>query len=219
MSNLNIKQVSFDTKHYFLQEHGKKQIYLHHTAGGPNGENVFAGWSQSPERIATCVAINGNIPNANGQIIQGFNSKYWAYHLGLKKEVFVKYKLPFIELDRISIGIELCNWGPVTFSKGKYYTYTNREIPKSEVVELDKPFKGYKLYYAYTNAQLESTEKLLYLWKERYSIPIKYDPKIWDISTDALKGNPGLYTHNSVRVDKNDVYPCPRLIKMLSSLT
>jgi hypothetical protein len=34
-----------------------------------------------------------------------------------------------------------------------------------------------------------------------------------------LKNESGVFTHNSVRADKADVYPCPRLIEMLKSLT
>jgi len=28
----------------------------------------------------------------------------------------------------------------------------------------------------------------------------------------------GIYTHNSVRPDKSDMYPCPRVIEMLKNL-
>ena len=34
----------------------------------------------------------------------------------------------------------------------------------------------------------------------------------------ADKNEKGIYTHNSVRRDKSDVYPCPRLIEMLKNL-
>jgi len=33
-----------------------------------------------------------------------------------------------------------------------------------------------------------------------------------------LKGKAGVFTHNSVRKDKVDVYPHPKLIEMLKSL-
>lgn len=119
---MNIKQVTFPTSQYFQEEHPKKQIYIHHTAGNSNGEQVFAGWAANSEKIATCVSISGKgKTSVDGQIIQGFSSKFWAYHLGLKQEVFTKHGVKYQSLDKISIGIEICNWGQLTLKDGKYY--------------------------------------------------------------------------------------------------
>lgn len=41
---------------------------------------------------------------------------------------------------------------------------------------------------------------------------------MWSVSNKALKGQNGLYTHNSYRRDKSDVSPQPKLIEMLKSL-
>jgi len=214
---MDIKKVDFGSANYILEEHPKKQIYLHHTAGNPSGEGVFDWWKSNTERIATCVAISGKGSN-DGQIVQGFSSKYWAYHLGLKKQLFSNNALPYLSLDKYSIGIEICNWGDLQFRDGKFYNYVNREVPESEVMELDKPFKGDRFFHNYTDAQIESVKQLLLLWKQRYGIPLTYNKDIWDISKRALGGEPGVYTHNSVRPDKNDVYPHPKLIEMLKSL-
>lgn len=216
---MNIKQVSFPSSQYIQEEHPKKQIYLHHTAGNPNGENVFKHWANNAERIATCVTISGRGTDCvDGQIIQGFSSKYWGFHLGLKESTFQRAGVPYKSLDRISIGIEICNWGQLTQKDGKFYTYVNRELPASQVCELEKPFKGYKFYHNYTDAQIESVKQLLLLWKDRYGIPLDYYEDIWDITPRALKGASGVFTHNSVRRDKVDVYPHPKLIQMLKSL-
>jgi hypothetical protein len=59
---------------------------------------------------------------------------------------------------------------------------------------------------------------LLTLWKSRYNIPLTYNDDIWDVCPRALKGESGVFTHNSVRFDKVDVSPQPKLIKMLKSL-
>ena len=56
------------------------------------------------------------------------------------------------------------------------------------------------------------------LWKEKYNIPLTYNEDIWDVTTRALKGDAGVFTHNSVRYDKIDVTPQPKLIEMLKSL-
>ena len=56
------------------------------------------------------------------------------------------------------------------------------------------------------------------MWKDKYKIPLTYNEDIWDVTTRALKGESGLFTHCSVRYDKVDVYPHPKLIEMLKSL-
>jgi hypothetical protein len=220
---MKITQVSFPSDQYIKEEYKKTQIYLHHTAGNSNPIAVFKDWGTNKERIATCVTIGGKPGTSNswvdGEVIQGFNVKYWAYHLGLKESTFQKYQIPYRSLDKISIGIEICNWGQLTYKNGKFYNYVNREVPKEEVVELPVAHRGFKFYHAYTDAQIESIKELLIAWNKEYNIPILYNPDIWDITPRALIGEPGLYTHNSVRIDKVDVSPQPRLIEMLKSLS
>jgi N-acetyl-anhydromuramyl-L-alanine amidase AmpD len=213
VKELNIKSVAFNKAQYFQEEHPKKQIYLHHTAGNSNAEQVFKGWEADKTQVATFVAIGGN-----GQIVQGFSSKHWAYHLGLKQEVFTANKVPYQSIDKISIGIEVCNWGYLTEKGGKYYNYVNREIPLSEVTILDKPYKGYKYWHKYSDAQIESLRKLLLYLGETYKIDLTYNEDIWDVTKRALSGSNGVFTHNSVRKDKSDLYPCPRVIEMLKGL-
>jgi len=217
---MNIKQVTFPITQYFQELHPKKQIYIHHTAGNASGEAVFQGWAANTERIATCVSISGKGKNTvDGQIVQGFSSKFWAYHLGLKQDVFTKAGVKYQSLDKISIGIEICNWGQLTLKDGKFINYVNREVPADEVCTLEKPYKGYKYYHNYTDAQIESVKELLLLWKETYKIPLSYNEDIWDITPRALKGEAGVFTHNSVRKDKVDIYPHPKMIEMLKSLS
>ena len=92
----------------------KRQIYLHHTAGGPDAVSVARYFDTKPERVATAFIIG-----ANGTIVQCFSSKDWAYHLGLKESIFKASKVPYLSLDPISIGIEVCNWGPLSFKNKK----------------------------------------------------------------------------------------------------
>ena len=194
-------------------KHEKKQIYLHHTAGGPDAVSVAKYFDTKPERVATAFIIG-----ANGTIVQCFSSKDWAYHLGLKESIFKANKVPYISLDPISIGIEVCNWGPLTFKNNKYYNYVGGEVNASYVTTLEKPYKGYKHWFTYTDAQIESLRQLVEYLCETYDIPKDYNESIWDIDLDALKGNKGIFTHNSVRKDKSDMYPCPRVIQMLKNL-
>jgi len=216
---MNIKQVKFNESQYFAEVHPKSQIYLHHTAGNASGEQTFRGWESNAERVATCVVISGKGPNViDGEINQGYSSKFWAYHLGLKETTFQRHSIPYQSLDRISIGIEICNWGQLTEKDGKFINYVNREVAKEDVCTLDKFYKGHKYFHNYTDLQIQSVKDLLLLWKDKYGIPLTYHEDIWDICPRALKGEKGVYTHNSVRTDKIDIYPHPKMIAMLKSL-
>ena len=211
---MNIKQVQFASSNYLKQETKKRQIYLHHTAGNGNAEAVFKYWASTRERVATCVAIG-----ADGLIAQGFSSKYWGYHLGLKKGVFNSHGVPYQSLDKMSIGVEICNWGYLKeVGNGKFVNYVGREITSKDVIKLDEPFKGFQFWHSYTKEQIESTKQLLLYWNDTYGIPLDYNEDIWSVSKRALAAEPGVFTHNSVRKDKTDVYPHPDLIEMLKSL-
>jgi hypothetical protein len=70
----------------------------------------------------------------------------------------------------------------------------------------------------YTDAQIESTRQLLVYLCDQYKIPKDYQSIIFDIDKRALRGEAGIFTHNSVRKDKSDIYPCPRMIAMLENL-
>jgi N-acetyl-anhydromuramyl-L-alanine amidase AmpD len=215
---MKIKQVNFGASHYINQETHKTQIYLHHTAGNDNAEGVFQNWEQTKDRIATCVSID-----SNGLIVQGFPSNKWAYHLGIDAKTFNNQGLRYEPLDQISIGIEICNWGYLTKvgegKEAKFFNYVKREVAVDQVIELEQPFKGHKYWHNYTDAQIEAVKELLLLWNDKYNIPLDYNNDIWGICPRALSGKPGVYTHNSVRKDKTDVYPHPGLIQMLKSLT
>lgn len=223
LDTTKIKQIPMKESQYIKEETKKVQIVLHHTAGNSSGPGVIKMWDADDRgRIATCVTISGNglsKDTFDGEICQAFSSKYWAYHLGIKPDVFRAMKVPYQSIDRIAIGIEICNWGPLRKVGNKFLNYVNREVPASQVCELDKPYKGHRYYHAYTDAQIESVRQLLVYWGETYGIPLKYNANdMWDVSMNALSAKPGVYTHNSYRRDKTDISPQPKMIAMLESL-
>ena len=219
-----IKQVPLSKTQYIATETKKLQIVLHHTAGNSSGPGTIKMWNTDDRgRIATCVTISGkglSKDTFDGEICQAFSSKFWAYHLGIKPDVFRANGLPYKSLDPLAIGIEVCNWGPLTLkADGKYYNYVDRVVPADQVCELAVPYKGHKYYHAYTDAQIESICQLLVYWSKLWNIPLDYsEDDLWAVSKKALSGEPGLYTHNSYRKDKSDVSPQPKLITMLKNL-
>ena len=211
IEDINLRQVDFTD--YYASIKKKNQIYLHHTAGSVDGERQFGFWQGDPVKVATCVCIS-----RDGEVVQGFSSRYWAYHLGMRSGHFADHGLEYRNLDMGSIGIEICNWGWLKERGGEFYTYVGSKLPADRVERLDKPFRGHEYWEAYTDAQIESVRKLLLLWRDQYGIDVSYKEDIWDVNRRALSGENGLYTHNSVRPDKADVYPSAGLIKMLKEL-
>jgi N-acetyl-anhydromuramyl-L-alanine amidase AmpD len=210
-----IKMASIPETQYIKTETVKKQIYVHHTASSPDPYSVVNWWTSNSEKIATSFVIAGYAgPTAkwkDGDIIQTFSSKFWAWHLGLKASHLAKggsLAKTNQYLNSTSIGIEICNWGQLEPSAQGYKTYTGRVVPDTEVVELPTPFRGYKYYQKYTQAQLDNTAELIRFLGERWSIPIAYKgDRIFDVCVDALQGAEGVWTHASVRPDKNDCHP------------
>jgi len=221
---MNVTQYKLNQDQYYVETHPKKQIYLHHTAGASNPYSTIDWWRQDAGKIATSAVIAGkpldkNSKYTDGEIFEVFDSKYWAYHLGIKQAVFAAHGVPYQSLDKISIGLEICNWGQLTHSDKGWVSYVNTIIPDSEVVEYQVPHRGYTHYQKYTPAQIQSVHDLLVKWNVEHGIPIKYNgDSIFDVSVGALKGAAGVYTHCSVRPDKNDIHPQPDMIAMLKSL-
>lgn len=202
-----IVQLKFPESQYYKEDQAKKQIVIHHTVSGPNATRVFEGWASNPDRVATAFVIGGD-----GIITQGFTSKYWAHHLGLKKTNNTA-------LNKASIAIEVCNWGGLTFKDGKYYSAFNREVAPNEVIDYGKKWRGYRFFHKYTAAQIESLRQLLAYLADKFAISKTYNEDMWDISKNALSGKNGIYTHVSYREDKSDMHPQPELVAMLKELS
>lgn len=221
---------------FIKQEVSKNTIWLHHTAGGSRPDWTISGWEKGyqidkngqpildsngkfkPLKVAAHFVIgrkssSSDISLWDGKVLKAFDDRYWAYHLGITENSK--------ELNSKSISIEICNYGQLTIGKdGKFYNYVNKPINDKDVVELSKPFKGYKYWEKYTDVQLESTRKLILYLKNRWNIQIesgiynedwfKYDEKWFSLG--------GLRTHTQVRKDKFDLFPQPELLQMLNSL-
>lgn len=224
-------QVDFSPKQYYREETDKKQIILHHTVSGPFAQGVVDWWNYDSQRIATSFIIQ-----ANGEIFQLFSTKYWAHHIGVKVE-FLK-KMGFEDasirntmLNKGSVGIEICNWGPLIvgadklFHPVKWDTTAKKFIPnlkvsikKKKVEYYIKPFRKFKYFEKYTDEQILSTKRLLIYLCDKFNIPKDYNADMWDVSMDALSGKSGIWTHVSYRHDKSDCHCQPELIEMLQNL-
>ncbi|MCA0387606.1 MAG: N-acetylmuramoyl-L-alanine amidase [Bacteroidetes bacterium] len=209
----DIIQYPMPLNQYMQVETAKNAVVLHGTAGNAQAKNVYDYWNSTAERVATCVVVAGD-----GKIWQGFSSKFWGAHIG-QAHGLAKWGLPFYDYSQNTIGVEICNWGFLTKKGEKFYSWTNQEVPKDQVVEYPRGFRGQKYFQKYTQAQIDSVEKLLRYWNKIYGIPLDYREKdMWELSENAHRKVAGIYTHNSYRLDKSDIHPQPEMIAMLKNL-
>lgn len=188
---------------YYQTVHIKKYIFTHHTAGG-SAESSMAHWASNSDHIATAYVID-----RDGTIFEAFDPKHWAYHLGVKGNS---------ALEKASIGIEICSYGALTEKDGKWLTYTGKAILPENTVQLEKPFRGFQIWEAYTEAQIESLKQLLPYLIDRFNIPLQEDRNnFWEYQ-DPNKLPPGIWSHSTVRKDKIDIFPQPSLIEVVNSL-
>lgn len=187
----------------------KKQIILHHTAGG-SAKSSIDYWNNSDEQVGTAFVID-----RQGSILQAFPSWCWAYALGVNQS-------NFRQLEQQSIQIELANYGQLkkygNNTHHEFYSAYGNKIAPDMVETLPISFRGGKYYEKYTPEQIDSLRLLIQYLSEVYEIEAKYKSNIFDINQKALRGDEGLFTHCCYRGDKSDVYPQPALINMLKSL-
>lgn len=218
---------------YYEEVFEKNTVYIHHTAGAHRADYVIKAWDtddvvdekvgkKSVRVVATAYVIGGLSTRVNtdvafdGAIYRAFDDKYWAHHLGT---TFANNR----KLNQQSIGIEICNYGPLKKgADGKYYTYVNTVVPDNMVCKLDKPFKGYQYYHNYSDKQIKATRDLLLFLKAKYPKIEMRTPLLtaegFELNDNAKKGVPGIYNHTNVRTDKFDIYPHPKMIAMLKEL-
>lgn len=220
---------------FYNTEVAKSQIYLHHTAGSHRPDFTIDGWLHDRNKagnvlpVATAYVIGGistTDKNADydGKIYRFFNDKCWAHHLGTS---LAQNTL----LNQQSIGIEICNYGPISKVNGRFLNYVDKEVPADMVEELPVPFRNFTHYHKYTEKQMVALKELLIDISKRHNIDLKkglYDKmqhlpmnrmgEAFNVMDDAVNGKPGLYTHTNVRRDKFDCSPQTILIKTILSL-
>lgn len=195
------------------------QIVLHHTAGG-SAESTINYWMSDKQRVATHFIID-----RDGTVYQCIPlEKSWGYHLYVGSpgnKIDTKYKKLGQKYDSQSVGIELCNYGYLNFVQGKFVNYVGKLIHSNRVINIPN-YKGYSYWEDYTNEQIESLNLLLLKLLEEYpgiKQGLKQDYSlIGEIDKDALDMKPGIYSHVNYRTDKFDIYPNPKIIKMLNDL-
>lgn len=229
----------FDTNQYYPEETPKKQLYFHFTVSGYGSKGDIDWWRKDPRKVAAHIIVDyDGVPH------QLYGMRFWAHHLGISDKVFLK-NLPKDKiirngknqivnnsmLNKHSIAIELDTWGPLLESDKKFYPvrfnrndgkwhpdYRIKPIHNKNVLELVQPYRGFKFFEKFSPAQIDKAREICYYVNEKYGIPLDYHENMFEVSAEALLGEPGIWSHTSVRPDKFDIMPQPEFIKMLKEL-
>jgi len=196
-------------------------LFLHHTAGWHNPFNTIKAWDADKiGRIATEFvlggpSVKGNDDQYDGVLVQAFPKGNWGYHLG---------KNGSQTMHKNSVGIEVCNFGYVVNGK----TYAGVVVDESQIVKLDKPFRGHTDWHRYSDKQIQVLKDWILWIAERDGIDVRagLPALIKEKGADAFEWNEdayygkvkGLWTHTNTRKDKVDMFPQQELMDMLTSL-
>ena len=199
----------------------KEYIFLHHTAGWHNPYNCIDQWGRdnrgavATEFVLGGPSVKGNDTKYDGEMVQAFPEGGYGWHLG---------KNGSQHMHTHSVGIEVCNFGYVVNGK----TYAGTRVDDSQIVTLDKPFRGHKTWHRYSDTQIEELRKWILWIGERDSIDVrkglptlikKNGVDAFEFNEDAYYGRVrGLWTHTNTRKDKTDMFPQSELLDMLVEL-
>jgi N-acetyl-anhydromuramyl-L-alanine amidase AmpD len=201
--------------YFYAVEHPKKRIVLHFTAG--NIRSDLGALTRNNYHVSVPFVIG-----RNGTIYQLFSSKYWSGHIGKG----IGNTNTGNAQDKITIGIELSNYGFLKEYNGNLETYYSRmrddvngnigpvdvycSLSEQEAYEkLQTPFRGQSYYATYTEAQYNSLIILLRYLTNQYDIPRQFLPadKRFRATEDVLDFS-GIVSHVNYRIDgKWDIGP------------
>ena len=211
---MNIIKKHLTNGQYLTKKFEKTSLFLHHTVG-LSAMSAWNWWNQTPQRVGTPYIID-----RDGSIIECFDPKMWAYHLGIVGDD--NYH------EKCSVNIELVSAGKLYKVKEEFRFYPlwpqqthYKVIPSEEVVTYSKSFRGHKYYHGYTEAQLESLKGLII--KILKDFPgIKFENSIDKMFTfdESIisEHKSGVFTHCSVRENKSDIIPYPAILETLKEI-
>jgi len=236
-NGLTIYNYPLSPDSYYQEITKKETIWLHNTGGGSRPDWSVNGWDKEfekdlggnlvldqnggvkPLKVGVSYIIGRKSSSTDetiwdGKVLNTFDDKYWAYHLGITNN-------QSLDLNSKSIGIEFCNYGPLTLGvDGRFYNSVNKLVNEKDVVKLDRTFRGYDYFERYTDAQLDSARSLIIYLINKNAITIegKIYNENWFNYNSLYISNGGIRSHSHVRKDVFDIFPQKEMIQMLNSL-
>lgn len=226
---LVIDRAYLDTDQY-VRDYGKiepKGLTIHGTAGWDDPYKVINSWNRDARgRVATQYVIGGmSIKGGHkhdGTVVECFPNNYVGWHTG---------KVGSFDVSKLSVGIELNNFGYLKYKNGKFYTYVGGVVPEEQVCDLGYKFRGCQYWHRFSDNQIYSLSQLIphivsiYPKIDIYKgltalLKSGMDPvDAFAFNEDAYYGKTfGLWTHTNIRKDKMDCFPQPELVQMLIDL-
>jgi N-acetyl-anhydromuramyl-L-alanine amidase AmpD len=198
------------TGYYREEKFKKERIVLHHTVGNIAGD---IGSLTSRKRGLVSVPF---VIARDGTVYRLHNPSFWSNHLGL-----AAVGNPENDQDKMTIGIELSNYGALVPILGNMETVYSRQLDGAGVAKIDvycsqaerqayikseKVYRGYQYFATFTNAQYNSLILLLRYLTLKYGIARNFLPEStrYDIVQDVLEFS-GIVSHVNYRADKNDI--------------
>jgi N-acetylmuramoyl-L-alanine amidase len=200
-----------DKSFYFEEEIAKERIVLHFTAGYLKGD---IGTLSTPGNHVSVPYVIGR----NGVILNLWPPQYWSYHLG-PGAVGGNSKM-----SSNSIGIEISNIGFLRKSANNLVTAYSKTDVYCSLEETSfyqrQDYRSEKYFATYTNAQYESTIKLLRFLTAKFNIGRKFLPvdKRYEILNTAAGFN-GILSHVNFRKDKWDIGPAFDWERVMNGVT
>jgi N-acetyl-anhydromuramyl-L-alanine amidase AmpD len=206
------------TGYFYDEKTTKKKIVLHFTVGHLRGD-IGSLTSQDRGHVSTSFVLA-----RDGSIYQLFSSAAWSYHLG--KDAIGGNGAQ----SKISIGIEISNYGPLT-KRGDnletaYSTPPGKDIyctiqDTDQYIKLDTPYRGYRYFAAFTNEQYHNLILLLRYLTASYNIPRKFLPlpDRYEAKASASADFEGICSHVNFRSDKFDIGPAFDWDRVISGVT
>lgn len=187
-----IQQRPLAPRQYFQGIYKKKNIVLHHTVSS-SANSALQWWQHTPDRVGTPFVIE-----KDGTVIQPFDDKFWAHHLGIKSPRNVM-------LNQCSIGIELVNEGYTWPTQNGDLKWLHPDGPIYKGETIIEEWRGGKAWPIYPPAQIEALKQLLLMLTKKHQIPTTIAPfGVLDLN---IPYQFGIYAHHNVRIDKTDVSP------------
>lgn len=193
---------------YYNETTTKRQICLHFTAGH-TAKGAYNTFLTGKGRVGTAFAVD-----RDGSVYQLFDPNCWALHLYRHK----KGEDPKLySIERMTIGIEIVNIGPLVLGKGEedkniLYAWTKKPYCTLDDVEMyhQQTYRNMHYWAAFTPAQYVAVRDLVFDLSSSFNIPIMGDtpgPALEYWSLDKMYAFYGLTNHGNYRRDKYDIGP------------
>ena len=186
--------------YYYAVEHPKHRVVVHFTAG--NTRSDLNALTRQDYHVSVAFVIG-----TDGTIYQLFSSKYWSGHIGKGIGNINTGNAQ----DKVTIGIELSNYGYLTERQGNLETYYSRLnggpvdvycslADRLAYQKLNTPFRGQYYFATHTDGQYQSLIVLLRYLTKVYNIPRQFlpEPKRYEATNDVLNFR-GIVTHVNYR--------------------